>query len=204
MQKHNPLTIAYVDLAFCALIIFVILFIIFFSPKTKKEITGVELEGEYLIFVKWGDELADDVDTYMLDPEYHLVFFRRPQDGFMHLDRDDRGLYNDTIITPDGTQITIKKNEEYIFLRGIIPGEYIVNIHMFQRVSETPVAVKIKLIRLKKINAIVFEKEITLTHAGDEKTAFRFILNEKGSLVSTNDIFRSLVMMKNLYQQGGH
>lgn len=123
----------------------------------------------------------------------------------MHLDRDDRGVSNDTVIAPDGTVIVIKRNEEYVFIRGIIPGEYIVNVHWYYQREHTPVKVKIKLVRLKKINKVLLEKEVMLEYAGDEKTAFRFTLDQEGALTSTNDIFRSLVLIKDLYPPtGGH
>ncbi|MDO8360864.1 MAG: hypothetical protein Q7T08_12625 [Devosia sp.] len=45
----------------------------------------------------------------------------------MTLDRDDRGNFLDTVEV-NGTKVQIALNQETVSVRGIVPGEYIVNI----------------------------------------------------------------------------
>ena len=60
--------------------------------------TGViNPKAEYIITVSWADNNPDDIDTYVQSPTGGLVWFRGKEEGFVHLDRDDRGLLNDTI-----------------------------------------------------------------------------------------------------------
>ena len=92
--KADPFT----DLLFNILLSFTLLMflaIIFMNPIPK---TGViNPKAEYIITVSWKDNSPDDVDTYVQSPTGDLVWFRGKEAGFVHLDRDDRGLLNDTI-----------------------------------------------------------------------------------------------------------
>jgi len=122
----------------------VIVAVIMMNEKDpKKKVT--EAKAEYMIVVEWPHERDDDVDTYVEDPNGKLVFFRRREDGLMHLDRDDVGWRNDRIQLPDGTFAEVKLNREVVSLRGIIPGEYVVNVHMYSMRSTDPTPVTIRL-----------------------------------------------------------
>ena len=93
--KTDPFT----DLLFNVLLAFTLLMflaIIFMNPIPK---TGViNPKAEYIITVSWEDNSPDDIDTYVQSPNGDLVWFRGTEAGFVHLDRDDRGLLNDTIL----------------------------------------------------------------------------------------------------------
>mgnify|MGYP006946111184 CR=1 FL=1 len=80
--------------------------------------------------VGWPDRNPNDIDTWVQDPGGKLVWFRNREAGLMHLDRDDRGNFKDTI-TVDGKQIENPINQETVTLRGIEKGEYIVNVHQY-------------------------------------------------------------------------
>ena len=89
---------AFLDLLFCTLLLFTGLFTIaFILISPTKEDKKVDAKAEFIITVTWPKDFDDDVDTYCEDPSGHLVFFRRREDGLMHLDRDDLGKRNDTI-----------------------------------------------------------------------------------------------------------
>lgn len=162
------------------------------AKKIEKE-KKVESKAEFLITITWPEESSNDVDTYVEDPLGNLVFFRSREKGLLHLDRDDLGTRNDTIILPDGTRYEVKENREIVTIRGIIPGEYTVNVHMYLRQDDnkdTPVT-----IRLEKINPsmkIITIKEVILKENGDEKTAFRFKLDKEGDVISINDLQKDL------------
>ena len=92
--RADPFT----DLLFNVLLSFTLLMflaIIFMNPIPK---TGViNPKAEYIITVSWPDNNPDDIDTYVQNPTGGLVWFRGKESEFVHLDRDDRGLLNDTI-----------------------------------------------------------------------------------------------------------
>jgi len=149
-----------------------------------------ENKAEFIITVEWPYEADDDVDTYVEDPNGKLVFFRRREDGLMHLDRDDVGWRNDKIKTPNGF-VEYKENREIVTIRGIVAGEYTVNAHLYSKYSELPTKVKV---RLEKINpySIVAVKEFELEAVGRERTAFRFRLNKDGEVVEINYLEKKL------------
>jgi len=54
----------------------------------------------------------------------------------MYLDKDDLGYANDIVKNIDGTITKVNINREVVTIRGIIPGEYIINAHYYS--SRTP------------------------------------------------------------------
>ena len=61
-------------------------------------------------------DLDDDVDTYVEDPSGNLVAFMRREEGLMHLDRDDLGKRNDSVL-PDYGVVEYTENRELVTLR---------------------------------------------------------------------------------------
>ena len=126
--------IAFIDLLFNTLVGFVFLFVLAFiliNPVAKK--SNVEVIAEFIITTTWPDNSADDIDTWVRDPAGNIVGFKQKDRGLMNLDRDDLGRANDTIETLNGEKILVRQNIEHVTIRGIIPGEYIVNVHLYRR-----------------------------------------------------------------------
>ena len=191
-RKYHADT-AFLDLLFNSLIGFVALFFLAYmliNPE-QKESKNVEAKAEFIITVDWPQEYDDDIDVYVEDPEGHLVSFRRREDGLMHLDRDDLGHRNDTIETQFGT-VKYGENREIVTIRGIIPGEYVVNIHAYKKEGSEPIPVTVVLDKINPFSTVVREVvEIRIT--GDEKTAFRFVLDKDGDVKSFNKLKKSLM-----------
>lgn len=194
MRDKYSSNLPFLDMLFNTLLCFVGLFalasMLISAEKLKK---NIDMKAVYLITVTWPDENTDDVDTYVEDPMGKLVFFRRREQGLMHLDRDDLGYENDHIETQFG-RIEFKGNREIVTLRGIIPGEYTVNVHMFAYRKndghETPVMVN--LTRIEPFS-IVTQKEVILCKDGDEETAFRFTLDKDGNVTNITNLEISLI-----------
>ena len=192
MRKRTYDTnVAFLDLLFNTLLCFAALFTLsFVMINPSRENANTESKAEFIITITWPHEQDNDVDVYVEDPEGHLVSFSRREDGLMHLDRDDLGHRNDTIQTPDGP-ITYNENREIVSIRGILPGEYIVNVHMYHKnsVEDCPVT-----IQLDKINPfkIVTTKTVVLKLKADEKTAFRFTVNQNGDVIDVNELPKNL------------
>jgi hypothetical protein len=186
--------VAFFDLLFNLMICFVVLFSLAFvlvNEKNKKT-QKVDSVAEFLITVTWPEDFNDDVDTYVEDPLGHLVCFRRRDEGLMHLDRDDLGHTNDTVVGPDGTRHEIKENREIVIIRGILPGEYTANAHMFsKREHGRPTTVTVKLEKVNPSLKTITQQEVVLEKNGDEKTAFRFTLDQEGQVISTNDLVKN-------------
>lgn len=188
-HKNYGSQTSFLDLLFNSLLAFVAFFILsllLINEESEKK-TSIENKVEFLITVTWSFEQDNDVDTYVVDPIDHIVSFNRREDGLMHLDRDDLGSSNDMLILPDGSKFEYRENREVVSIRGVIPGEYIVNIHMFAKKTDTktnPVNVRIEKMNPYKL---VASKTVSLENLGDEKTVYRFKMDKDGDIVSLSD-----------------
>lgn len=186
---------AFFDLIFNILCFFVVLFSISFLLMSRKieEDKKIKSFAEFMISATWPRDSDDDVDTYVEDPLGNLVFFKSREEGLMHLDRDDLGRRSDTVKTIDGQVYQDPENREIVTIRGIIPGEYVVNVHLyFAREREQRTPVEITLEKLNPQVVLVTKNEVVLEETGDEKTAFRFTIDGKGDVTNTTDLFKEL------------
>ena len=192
MRKRTYDTnVAFLDLLFNTLLCFAALFTLsFVMINPSRENANTESKAEFIITITWPHEQDNDVDVYVEDPEGHLVSFNRREDGLMHLDRDDLGHRNDTIQTPDGP-ITYNENREIVSIRGILPGEYIVNVHMYHKNSVEDCPVTIQLDKINPFKTVTI-KEVTLVIKEEEKTAFRFTVSQNGDVIDVNELPKNL------------
>ena len=162
-----------------------------------EESKTIEAKAEFIITISWPNENSDDVDTYVEDPLGNLVFFRSREKGLMHLDRDDLGSKNDTIQDAVGNTISFPENREIVTIRGIIPGEYVINAHMYRKSKSknepTAITAKLEKINPYGLGAI---KEKQLIESGDEATFFRFRVDEQGNITDINDIEKPLAQQE--------
>ncbi len=125
-------TIGFTDMLFNILVGFAFLFIVAFlliKPEAKKE--DFERKAEFVVVLEWDHDQPDDIDLYVEDPTNSKVHFRLPITNFMYLDKDDLGYANDIVKNVDGTITKVNINREVVTIRGIIPGEYIINAHYY-------------------------------------------------------------------------
>ena len=181
----------FTDLLFNILLGFVFLFfltILFINPITK--LGNVNLKAEYIITIEWKESLPDDVDIWVKDPNGEIVSYLKKDAGWLHLDRDDRGVINDKV-SINGEEYTYPINREVVTLRGIIPGEYIVNLYLYDNKSNNPVDVKLIIEKVNPSLKLVYFNNITLMQNDSEVTIARFNLNSSGdfrSLTAQNTI----------------
>ena len=197
-------TIAFTDLLFNILVGFAFLFIIAFlliKPEAKKK--DFDRRAEFVIIMEWDHEAKGDIDLYVQDPLNDKCSFRLPVANFMHLDKDDLGSSNDSIINADGTISSVKINREVITIRGIIAGEYIINAHYYserewvRKLSELnsnvqaakagrgrkEVTVKIELHKVNPYK-VLWAGEKKFNRRGQEETFLRFRLDNAGEVLS--------------------
>jgi hypothetical protein len=187
--RSDPFT----DLLFNALLGFTFLFLVaimFMNPEAKSGI--IDPKAEYILTITWEDGSPDDVDTWVEDPEGQILWFRTPEAGLLHLDRDDRGLVNDTI-TIAGEEVQNPLNQEVVTLRGVVKGEYIVNLHYYASETGTPVDVNVRLVKVNPKLEVIYYGTVNLEKRGDEKTAVRFKIGRDGGVYGINFLPKSLV-----------
>ena len=193
-RKERTSPDPFTDLLFNALLGFTYLFLIaimFMNPVAKKGI--VDPKAEYIITITWPDNNPDDIDTWIEDPNGNLIWFRNPEAGLVHLDRDDRGTANDTI-NINGKEIQSPLNQEVVTLRGVVPGEYVVNLHYYASETEQPVNATVKVAKVNPSLEIVYYGDVLLSEKGDEETAVRFTIDESGIVGRINKIRKSIAI----------
>jgi len=203
-EKYKS-TIGFTDLLFNILVGFAFLFIIAFlliKPEAKKE--DFERKAEFVVVMEWDHDQPDDIDLYVQDPTNSTVHFRLPITNFMYLDKDDLGYANDIVKNVDGTITKVNINREVVTIRGIIPGEYIINAHYYSARKWTgqtlstnvdnsyelgkgkstgkKLTVKIELYKVDPYK-IWWIGEKTFTHRAQEETFVRFIIDPDGKQV---------------------
>jgi hypothetical protein len=188
-QPFDPIT-AILFKIIQALTYFYVLAVLFMNPVAKKG--TIELKAEYIITVAWPDNDPNDIDTYVEDPAGRLVNFTTKEAGLIHLDRDDRGNLNDTL-NIIGRSVQNPLNQEVTTIRGVVPGEYVVNVHYYATENDQPVKVTVRVDKVNPTLEVLYYDAITLTRKDEEKTALRFTLGSDGKVIGINHVPKSLV-----------
>ena len=193
-------TIGFIDMLFNILVGFAFLFIVAFlliKPEAKKK--DFDRRAEYIVIMEWDTGAKDDIDLYVEDPLGGIASFRHPRVNFMHLDKDDLGSRNDTTTLPDGTIQTIPINREVMTIRGVVPGEWIINGHYYSSYDHAAANGDEKLIvqkqnpdyfitvkvELHKVNPyeILWVGEKKYSRKGQEETFLRWRLDSNGKIL---------------------
>ena len=194
MKRRRPYqSDPFTDLLFNALLGFTFLFLVaimFMNPEAKSGV--IDPKAEYILTVTWEDNSPDDIDTWVEDPDGRVVWFRNPEAGLLHLDRDDRGLLNDVIMI-NGEEVQNPLNQEVVTLRGVVKGEYVVNLHYYASETRRPVTVNVRLVKVNPALEVIYYDTVTLAKAGEEKTAFRFRIAVDGKVSHINFLPKQLV-----------
>jgi hypothetical protein len=80
-----------------------------------------------------------------------------------------------------------------VTVRGVIPGEYVVNVYHYLNPSGAPVPVTVKVEKINPTLSVVYYDTVTLRKMGDERTAVRFTLDDEGNVSDINTRQVSLV-----------
>ena len=189
-QSRYKSTLAFTDLLFNVLIGFAFLFIIaFILINPIKEEAQIKAKAEFMVIMEWNAKSNYDIDLWMQDPLDTIVGFPNKESGWLHLDKDDLGASNDTVVMRDGTSKTIYLNREIMTVRGIAPGEYIVNIHLYSTKGRNtgPMPVHVEILKINPYGE-VYNGMTTLNINGQEETVLRFTVNQAGDVISQNKL----------------
>jgi hypothetical protein len=193
MYDHDPLRgsddgtfVPFTDMLFNVVLGLTFMVFIAFSLVNPTAKTGtVEMKAEFLITMNWPDNDLNDMDLYVQDPADNIVWYHSREAGLMHLDHDDRGSSRERL-TVNGRTIQNPLNQEIVTIRGIVPGEYVVNAQEFLAASTDKVPVSIKVEKLNPTASVVFYGTYDFDHKGQEETFVRFTLDVDGKVAEVN------------------
>jgi hypothetical protein len=197
MRTRN--IVPFVDVLFTFLMVFVCITMLLKAKMDNDSSSYQQQNAVYLIVLNW--EGNADLDLWSKDPQNRIVSFHRREGGdgsLFSLNRDCLGAMT-TEVGPDGVPVN-KINEEIITIRGVIAGEYVVNVHAYSMKNSPAVKAKVKLVKNKPYKVVV-EKEKEFSHNGDEETYFRFSLNKDGDVTEINELPVSLTQDRTQDQQ---
>ena len=200
--SREPEVDPFYDMLFNMLIAFVFCFLIALLAMNPKALKAGDIpaKAEYIITLSWPDLDPNDIDLWVQSPAGDVVFYRSREAGLLHLDRDDRGNSNDTILV-NGQAIVNPLNQEVVTLRGIAPGEYVVNAHYFESKevdakdprAGQPVEVNLSVVKVNPRAEVVFYGKHLLSGRGDEATLARFTIRSDGTVTGINTLSKRLV-----------
>jgi hypothetical protein len=162
------------------------------NPEAKSG--KIDTKAEFLITMSWPDNHPDDIDLYTEDPLGNIVWYHQREAGFMVLDRDDRGGINNSVVV-GGKKVTSPMRQETVSIRGIVAGEYTVNVDHYLATTGMPVPVTVKVEKINPIVEVVSYDTLSLDHTGEELTAVRFRVAENGDVVDINHREKSLIQL---------
>ncbi len=187
-KQSNNKADPFIDLLFNTLLGFSFLYIVslmFINPQADK--AKVDKQAEYVISATWPTDITDDIDLWVNAPTGHTVSYLQKEAGWLHLDRDDRGIINDTIVV-DGEEKIHPINQEIVTIRNRQKGEYVINLYYYQADTRPPVPVTVKVDRINPAYETVFVKTVNLLSVDQELTVVRFSLDEKGAAHDFSDL----------------
>ena len=176
----------------CVSVLLLIFFLIIRADEQKK--AEIQSPGQIIVEIIWDPSYDTDVDLWLLGPTGNAVGYSNKSGTIWDLLRDDLGNPND----PLGL------NYENAYTRGVIPGEYCVNLHLYRNGSKNgaplPITVKYRVTMVDKQAekgggvVLIAEGKGVLEHVGHEITLVRFTINDAGNLVevSKHNIFKPL------------
>jgi hypothetical protein len=185
--------VAAFDLLTCLLLLFVIL------ALTQRPVTppSIKTFGAYAVTATWADGANDDVDLYVRDPQGNICYFANTNTGLMNLEHDDLGtLVSGTAPFAGDTKgrtVVVRENGERTVIRGVVAGEYTVNVQMYFKADNGPRPVTISFWSLRGADRLLVQAHVTLHAEGDEATAFRVTVDASGNVVRVTHTPANLV-----------
>ena len=144
--------------------------------------------GNVVVEINWPSKIDADVDLWVEAPGDQPVGYSNKGGKVFNLLRDDLGQFRDL------TDV----NYEVAYSRGVVEGEYTINIHLYRNKSAIlPVPVTV-VASVKRTNSANLKRltsaKVELAYTGEEVTVVRFSLNKTGEIVpgSMHDLHKPL------------
>ncbi len=163
--------------------------------KKTEDVTGATPPGSLIIDIHWDDKFDADVDLWVQAPGDVPVGYSNKSGIIFNLLRDDLGHSGDPV----------SMNYEIAYGRGLWPGEYTVNAHLYRSADgryPVPVTAKVSVRGPDGEVANILRSVVPLDHVGQETTIYRFQLDDKGHLIqgSLNRLHKDL---RSAWQRNG-
>jgi hypothetical protein len=192
-ESDDGTFVPFTDILFNALLGFAMMVFIAFALINPEAKTGlIDTKAEIIVTTTWPDDNPDDIDTYVQDPTGNVVWYHSMVKGLTTLDRDDRGNYLDEVEV-NGETVHVALNQETVTVRGIMAGEYAVNVYHYTNPTNAAVPVTVKIEKVNPKLSVVYYDTVVLTHKGDEKTVVRFNMDKDGNISNINTVPVSLI-----------
>lgn len=161
------------------------------NPKSEENKKETQAPGDIVVHIVWpnGDI---DVDLWLDGPGEPVPVGYSNKGGVLwNLLRDDLGNL------PDATPI----NYEDAFTRGIVPGEYTINVQCFRcNQAALPMTIDVGVSIRDRTPGLtgqlkgLVETKVIIKADGQEKTAVRFIVGPDGTVdkASINNVYKKL------------
>ena len=164
-----------------ALLLALAAIILIVAPKALKKEDNPQPPGLLMVEILWPPDQNADVDLWVQAPGDRPVGYSNKAGKVMNLLRDDLGSVNDLL----------PLNYENAFSRGLPAGEYNINLHLYRdaRVGfggTVTVDVTVRERRLASQDQsmmTIWTGTVVLERVGQEITAIRFTLDDKGLVV---------------------
>jgi hypothetical protein len=165
-------------LCLCGFIVCLVLILPHVNPASAARTADTSTSpGNVMIEASWPADVDADVDLWVQGPGDIPVGYSNKSGALFNLLRDDLGH----VLDVSGM------NYEAAYSRGLLAGEYTVNLHLYRNLSKrSPVPAKV-LVSVKPDaqgpSRQILVSDIDLARDGQERTVFRFRLDGEGSLV---------------------
>jgi hypothetical protein len=167
-----------VMLALAGFVVLVIMLLPHLNPPGARTADDMTPPGNVLVEMRWPDEIDADVDLWVQAPGDVPVGYSNKGGAVFNLLRDDLGKRADVT----------GLNYETSYSRGILSGEYTVNLHLYRNPSKAypvPVTVVTSVKRSADQAARqLLASKVLLVREGEELTVYRFRLSDAGALVA--------------------
>lgn len=178
-----------ITLALCGFVSVVLLLLPHLNPPVVNAaaIDSIVAPGNVIVEIRWPDSSRHDIDLWVQAPGDVPVGYSNKSGLIFNLLRDDLGRHGDPT----------DMNYEISYSRGLPPGEYTVNVHLYRLDGESPVPVTVAVSSKSNPEETarqLLTTKVELRREGEELTAFRFKLDEKGRLVpgTVHSLYRPL------------
>ena len=190
-EENNDGDIVFRDiitLALCGFVSMVVMILPHLNPSAKADsVESVSSPGNVIVEIRWPDGSDADVDLWVQAPGDVPVGYSNKGGAIFNLLRDDLGRVGDPT----------NQNYEISFSRGLPPGEYTANVHLYRNPTGNPVDVTMAISSKANVQSSarpLLTTKVTLRREGEELTGFRFVLDENGRLQagSAHNLYKPL------------
>jgi hypothetical protein len=177
-----------ITLALCGFVAIVVLLLPHLNPPVQAAaVEGIAAPGNVIVEIRWPDGNDADADLWVQAPGDVPVGYSNKGGAIFNLLRDDLGHIGDP--TP--------LNYEISYSRGIPPGEYAANVHLYRNPKRQPVEITMTVSVKSDVHASakhLLTTSLVLRREGEELTGFRFRLDADGNLEagSAHNLYKPL------------